>query len=234
VIADNRGVAPIGTLIVFDLDGTLIDSRLDLAESMNELLASYGARPRPIDEIAGMVGDGARMLVERGLGAAGLTLDVSAALVRFLEIYDRRLMNHTRPYDGIADLVRWAAERAALAVLTNKPLAPTEKLLGAFDLAPHFRWVLGGDGSFARKPDPSGLRHLIAQAGVPPSCTLMVGDSMVDVETARRAGSRVCAALYGFGHVRTELSTTADEWAVQSPGEVREVVEQFLASTIPT
>jgi phosphoglycolate phosphatase len=224
-------MASTGSLIVFDLDGTLIDSRLDLAESVNELLTTYGADARPIDEISGMVGDGARMLVERGLDAAGLTVDVSAALTRFLEIYDRRLLNHTRLYDGIADLVRDAAARATLAVLTNKPLAPTAKLMHAFDLAPHFRWVVGGDGPFPRKPDPSGLRDLIARADVVPSCALMVGDSLIDLETGRGAGTRVCAAMYGFGHLRSGLTIGDDEWLASVPGDLPQIVEEFFAST---
>src|SRR5262245_56299152 len=105
------------SLIVFDLDGTLIDSRLDLAESTNELLESYGAPPRPVDEVAGLVGEGAKVLVERALAAAGLDPQAPGALDRFRTIYDRRLLKNTLPYPGILDVIRGAASRTRLAVL---------------------------------------------------------------------------------------------------------------------
>src|ERR1700680_3923497 len=130
-------------LIVFDLDGTLIDSRLDLAESTNEMLETYGARPLPVDEVARMVGEGAKKLVERALAASGLHPAEPHALARFRTIYDRRLLVHTRPYDGISEVIRTAAARAALAVLSNKPEAPTRRLLEAFHFASAFTWVIG-------------------------------------------------------------------------------------------
>src|SRR5437016_886228 len=112
------------SLVVFDLDGTLIDSRLDLANSTNEMLQSYGAAPLPVDEVAQMVGDGAKKLVERALAAAGRDPQEPEALDRFRAIYDRRLLEHTIPYDGIADLVQGEADRGMpLGVLTNKPEA---------------------------------------------------------------------------------------------------------------
>ena len=216
-------------LVVFDLDGTLIDSRQDLAESTNELLVSYGATPLPIDDVARMVGEGARVLVERALAAAGLAAAMPEALDRFLEIYDRRLLQHTRPYDGIPDVVRAAATTCALAVLTNKPEAPSRRLLEAFDLAGAFQWVIGGDSGFPRKPDPAGLSHLMAEAGVGGAGTLVIGDSMIDVETARRAGARVCAALYGFGHLREGLTLAPSEWSVDSPFDLDAVIGAVAA-----
>ena len=116
-------------LVIFDLDGTLIDSRRDLAESTNEMLASYGAAALPIDEVAAMVGEGAKVLVERALAAAGLDPAAPGALDRFRAVYDRRLFEHTRPYAGIDIVVRDAAAGAALAVLSNKPEAPSRRLL---------------------------------------------------------------------------------------------------------
>ena len=157
------------SLIVFDLDGTLIDSRLDLAESTNEMLSAYGATPLPVDVVAAMVGEGARVLVARALGAAGLDPDDPDALRRFREIYDRRLLVHTRPYDGIEEVVSRMAERHPLAVLTNKPEAPSRRLLDAFGLARHFRRVIGGDSGPARKPDPAGLHALMAEFGTAPA-----------------------------------------------------------------
>lgn len=208
------------TLVVFDLDGTLVDSRLDLAESTNEMLATYGAPALPIDEVAAMVGEGARKLVERALAAAALGPDVSEALDRFREIYDRRLLVHTRPYEGIAEAVESAGALATLAVLTNKPEAPARRLLDAFDLARHFARVVGGDSVFARKPDPAGLHALMRESGTGPADTLFVGDSMIDVETARRAGVPMCVALYGFGHLRGELRLAGDEFLAASARDI--------------
>jgi len=115
-------------LIAFDLDGTLIDSSRDLADSVNQLLVEFGARELPRDAITRMVGEGARVLVRRALVASGVP-ETPEAIGRFLDIYDTRLLDHTRPYDGVLDVVRAAREHARVAVLTNKPTAPTEKIL---------------------------------------------------------------------------------------------------------
>jgi phosphoglycolate phosphatase len=214
-------------LIVFDLDGTLIDSRRDLAESTNEMLASYGATPLPLDQVAAMVGEGARVLVQRALAAAGLNAEEPDALQRFRDVYDRRLLLHTRPYDGIEGVVRELGMRHTLAVLTNKPAQPSERLLDAFGLAASFRRVIGGDSQLARKPDPSGLRALMHEFGSDPRHTWLIGDSMIDVETARRAGTRMCVALYGFGQLRGELVLDGSEATVRMPAEIPGVVQEL-------
>ena len=215
-------------LIVFDLDGTLIDSRLDIANSTNEVLVSFGAEPLPIDEVAAMVGDGAQMLVRRAMRAIGREF-VPEALDRFRDIYDRRLLEHTRAYDGIAALLESIAAKASMAVLSNKPETPSRRLLEALGLATHLREVIGGDTpGFARKPDPGGLLYLIAGVGAAPRTTMMVGDSMIDVETARRASARVCVARYGFGHLRAGLTLRPEEHAVESVAELGEVLATFL------
>ena len=217
-------------LLVFDLDGTLIDSRRDLADSTNDVLESYGADALPVERITSMVGEGARVLVARALEAAGLDAPVPEALDRFRLAYDRRLVQHTRPYEGIPELLDHLAGRALLAVLTNKPEAPTERLLEAFSLRSRFRWVIGGDSTFLRKPDPAGLDHLIARAGVPRARVLFVGDSMIDVDTARRAGVRLCAVLYGFGRARGDLVLDPADLRADSPRELATVLETWLAS----
>lgn len=186
-------------LVVFDLDGTLIDSRLDLARSANLLLEEFGARPLSVAHVVSMVGEGARVLVGRVLDAAGVRADTDAAMRRFLEIYDEHLIDETRLYDGVIDTLRTLEGRATLAVLTNKPLHHSERILDALGVRPFFAKVIGGDGDWPRKPDPASLQHLIASAGVTPRTTIMVGDSMVDVETARRASTAICVARYGFG-----------------------------------
>jgi phosphoglycolate phosphatase len=187
-------------LYVFDLDGTLVDSRRDLADSANELLRQCGGAPRSEEEIGRMVGAGAAALVRRVFAAAAIPQPPDA-LARYLAIYNERLLNHTHVYDGMVDALDTLRARAPLAVLTNKPIAPTRRLLAALDLEPYFPFdsVIGGDGPFPRKPDAGGLRHLAAQAAAPIASTLLVGDSEIDVHTARNAGARICLASYGFG-----------------------------------
>jgi phosphoglycolate phosphatase len=186
-------------VLVFDLDGTLVDSRRDIAESANELLATLGALPLDHDEVVRMVGEGARLLVARVLAAGGGSLDLETAYARFSAIYERRLADHTRPYPGVVAGLTRLADHYTLAVLTNKPQHHTDRLLEALDLHRYFVQVIGGDTAHGRKPDPAGLLSLVAAAGAVPETTLMLGDSWVDVETARRAGARVCFADYGFG-----------------------------------
>jgi phosphoglycolate phosphatase len=209
------------SLIVFDLDGTLIDSRRDIAESANALLESCGAAPLPEERIGRMVGDGAAVLVARAFTAAGLAVPPDA-LERFVAIYRERLLRHTRPYPRIPEVLADLAQRAELALLTNKPLAATKEILNGLDLARFFGpAVIAGDGTFPRKPDPSGLLHLSRAAGVLPSATVLVGDSTIDWRTARAASTAICLARYGFGF---ESVSTADlgpaDRLVNAPAEL--------------
>jgi phosphoglycolate phosphatase len=219
-------------LIAFDLDGTLIDSRKDLAASANQLLAELGARPLPEDQIGRMVGEGARVLVERALAASGLGAaalgDVPGALARFLEIYDTRLLDHTRAYDGIPDAVRLASDHASIAVLTNKPLKPTEQILDGLGLRNLFDVVVGGDGPFPRKPDPAGLMAVMERAGASPDRTLMVGDSVIDHETARRASVKCCLTSYGFGFGSFPVDRLdGTEWIAGNVAALSDVITRF-------
>jgi phosphoglycolate phosphatase len=208
-------------LIVFDLDGTLIDSRRDLADSANALIVERGGQPLPVDAITAMVGEGAPLLVGRALKAAGVgRTDVGPALQRFLELYDERLLVHTRPYEGTRDALAALAARGPLAILTNKPQRPSEAILEGLGLTTFFRWVIGGDTDLSRKPDPGGLVHLIAQAGTTAADTIMVGDSAIDLRTARAAGTRVCLVRYGFGFRTVEGELRGDEMIAESPGEL--------------
>jgi phosphoglycolate phosphatase len=187
-------------LFVFDLDGTLVDSLRDLADSANALLVECGAPPLDQAAIGAMVGDGAAELVARALSAAGVPPPADA-LDRFLAIYDTKLTDYTRPYEGITETLDALRQRASLAVLTNKPLAATRRILAALDLTTWFEedTIFGGDGPFPRKPDPAALLQLCARASVDKDAAMMVGDSAVDWRTARNAGTRICLARYGFG-----------------------------------
>ncbi len=210
------------SLIVFDLDGTLVDSSRDIAESANRLLVAYGARPLDQHAIGRMVGDGAPTLVARVFAAAGVPQPPDA-LDRFLTIYDGRLLTHTRPYAGIPDVLAELETRASLAVLTNKPIDATRRILEGLDLARYFpaEAVIGGDGRFPRKPDPAGLKHLAARVGASAEDTVLVGDSAIDWHTARNAATRICLARYGFGFEGVPIGELGPEaWVVDEPAEL--------------
>jgi phosphoglycolate phosphatase len=205
-------------LIVFDLDGTLIDSAHDLAASASELVTSLDGRALSVEEVTGMVGEGAALLVRRALTAAGLDPETPGALPRFLEIYGRRLLDETRPYPGIPEALAAVSVGATLAVLTNKPLAPSRRILDGLQLSSWFTHIVGGDGPFPRKPDPSGLRALSALA--PGRPVLMVGDSPIDAATAEAAPATFALAAYGFGAARFSSSLPPSPYRLEHPSEI--------------
>ena len=226
-------------LIAFDLDGTLVDSRRDLADSANELITELGGLPLPEESIARMVGEGAAVLVRRALTAAGVTdlsrapsRDARAAVRRFLEIYDTRLLRHTRVYAGMEDAVRFARTLGRVAVLTNKPLRPSEQILEALGIRGLFDFVVGGDGPMPRKPDPSSLNALIQDAGAAPGTSLLVGDSLIDHETALRAGIRCCIVSFGFGGETFDADRLRHhDYLASDAGELRDRLAQFAKAT---
>lgn len=206
---------------VFDLDGTLIDSIGDLVTAVNQLVSEHHGRRLGHDEVARMVGEGASLLIARAFEAAAVPGDAAAALPRFLEIYDAILPGTTRPYPHVAETVEALAAMAPLAVLTNKPVDATRKILRAYDLERHFVEVIGGDGPFRRKPHPDGLRHLVEAAGSTPADTWMVGDSTIDLRTAHAAGARACIVRYGFGFRAFDHGAVkGDEVFVDDPREI--------------
>jgi phosphoglycolate phosphatase len=223
-LAIDRGVRT--ALVLFDLDGTLIDSRRDLADSANDMLASYGARPLGEDAVGSMVGCGAVTLVKRVMAAAGVDAALDEALARFLDAYDRRLVRHTRPYEGIpAVLDELQSHEISMALLTNKPLEQSVRILDVFELSKYFRWVVGGDGPWPRKPSPEGVKFLMNQAAAGPSQTMLIGDSAIDLQTSRNAGIRICLARYGFGFADLAPDDLrGDESLVDSPAAIAGVV----------
>jgi phosphoglycolate phosphatase len=215
-------------LIAFDLDGTLIDSRRDLADSANQLITELGGQSLTEDAIGRMVGEGAALLVRRALEAAGVG-ERPDALDRYLAIYEARLLNHTRLYDGIADVIRRAREQATLTVLTNKPAGPSERILATLGIRELFDEVVGGDSTYPRKPNPDALRAMMRSAGATTKETLLVGDSEIDVATARNAGVKSCLVSYGFGfrqELRSQLSTP-DVRIANDMRELARVIEDF-------
>lgn len=224
-------VGDLHRLIAFDLDGTLVDSRRDLADSANELITELGGTPLPEDDIGRMVGEGAAVLVRRALAAAGVA-DNGRALARFLEIYDTRLLRHTRLYDGIVDVVRFARSLGRVAVLTNKPLAPSQRILEALGIRDLFDAVVGGDGPLGRKPAPDALKALMREAGATAKTTVLVGDSAIDHETASRAGVSCCLVSFGFGFQNfPQERLRGDEWIAVDAPQVRSILEEFAELT---
>ncbi len=193
--------------VVFDLDGTLVDSATDLAAAASALAVELGGRPLTRAEVVGMVGDGAALLVRRVLTTAQLDPHSPGALERFLALYDERLLDTTRLYPGIPAALAALDPLLALTVLTNKPRGPAQRLLEALGVSQQFIEVIGGDGPLARKPDPAGLVALRLHAGGGPM--VLVGDSPVDAETARRGGVPFVLAGYGFGAAAFDAPPTA-------------------------
>jgi phosphoglycolate phosphatase len=232
-------------LLIFDLDGTLIDSRLDLIHSVNAMLRHFGRPELADDVIASYVGDGAPVLVRRALfgqvgGALGRTgLDpgenecdealFKSALEYFLGYYRMHKLDHTIVYEGIpqvlADLARGSngGGKRVMAVLSNKPVRPSQDIVQALGMGDYFVRVYGGNSFATKKPDPLGARMLLEETGVAASQALMIGDSGVDVLTGRNAGMWTCGVMYGFApHTVDE---TSPDVVVERPADLGELLK---------
>jgi len=209
-------------IIAFDLDGTLIDSARDIAASVSEMVESYGAPPLALSDVVTMVGDGAPMLVRRALRHANVTTTAEEALARYMKIYDRRLMDHTTPYDGVIESLALAVRRGPLAVLTNKPLGPSIGILEALGLRGFFTRIIGGDSDYGRKPDPAGLLSL--QALAPGEPLVMVGDSPADWQSAAAAQVPFVFARYGFGAIKFGSQPPDTPWVIDHARELDRVL----------
>jgi phosphoglycolate phosphatase len=188
-------------LIAFDLDGTLIDSRTDLVAAVNATLTHLGRHPLPDAVIASYIGDGVHMLVRRALGDPEHEGIVTEAVTFFLGYYRIHKLDHTYVYEGALDAmaaIARALPQSRLAILTNKPIRPSEEICAALQLAPHCFRIYGGNSFETKKPDPLGLETLMREAGATPEQTLMIGDSDVDVLTARNAGASVIGCRFGL------------------------------------
>jgi phosphoglycolate phosphatase len=235
--------------LVFDLDGTLVDSRQDLATAVNRTRAGLGLPPLPVATVVTMVGEGARTLVRRALGepppaatgpgdaglAAGLDLSASiagqalstdafeAAVAAFLAHYREVCLEATHPYPGLAEALSRLAASRPLAVLTNKPEEISRRILEGLGLAPFFVALVGGDSFPTRKPDPQGLLHLAKLLERRPSQVLLIGDSPIDEQTARAAGARFALAEWGFAGVE-ERAQIRPDLSLPSPSDLLSLV----------
>lgn len=205
-------------LLIFDLDGTLVDSRQDLANSINAMLRNYHRPELPADVIASYIGDGAPTLVRRSLGF----IDdhnptpkeeefIEDALVFFLEYYRDHKLDFTYVYDGVAEALKAIGGNGrVLAVLSNKPVNPSRAIVNALGLGPFFKSVYGGNSFETKKPDPLGVKVLLDESGVSAEEAVIIGDSDVDVLTARNAGIWSVGVTYGL----------SPETLVETPGDV--------------
>lgn len=185
-------------LLVFDLDGTLIDSKEDLANSVNHALVEFGLAPLPRRLIYGYVGNGATMLIRRALGPEREEA-LPEVLGVFLDHYGRHLLDTTVPYPGVEGSLREHSGRYEMAVLTNKPVGMTREILDGLSLSRHFVDVRGGDSFPSKKPDPEGLLGILGSRAASPVEALMVGDSAADVLAGKGAGTPTCGVTYGLG-----------------------------------
>src|SRR5437764_2449789 len=184
--------------LVFDLDGTLIDSRRDITTAINRMRADLGLPPLALEQVVPMVGEGARLLVERALGPGFLPEQIDQALARYLGYYWEVCLEATRPYPGVEAMLAALAGRYPLALLSNKGEALSRKILDGLGLTSRFREVLGGDSLPTRKPDPAGLRVLPDRLAIPVARLALAGDTWIDAETARNAGCPFALVGWGF------------------------------------
>ena len=201
-------------LLVFDLDGTLIDSAQDLCNSVNASLKEFGLAALPDPAIAGFVGNGAQLLMQRALAMATGVAEEQVEERRLAEVYEFFLtyyrehkLDFTYAYEGVLEALKAlhqlhdapAGRARAMAVLTNKPVRPARGICEGLGLADYFLHIYGGNSFPTKKPDPMGLRSLMEETGAAPEETVMIGDSKVDVETARNAGAWAVGCTFGFG-----------------------------------
>jgi phosphoglycolate phosphatase len=184
--------------LIFDLDGTLIDSKQDLIQSVNAMLRELGRGELAEETISGYIGHGAPRLVARALGEACTEEERQSALEFFLRYYETHKMDTTCAYPGVAETLEKLGEFPK-AVLTNKPVRISVRILDAMGLSKYFRAIYGGNSFETKKPDPLGALAILKELGAEPREALLVGDSEVDVQTARNARTLAAAVNYGFG-----------------------------------
>jgi phosphoglycolate phosphatase len=218
---DLRQLARI-RLLVFDLDGTLIDSKQDLVNSVNATREWLGLGPLPHDTISSYVGNGAPVLIRRAIGPDYSDEEHAQALEFFLTYYRAHKLDHTRFYPGVREALDAFGDRT-LAVLTNKPVRITNEILQELGVARYFRHVYGGNSFETKKPHPEGVLNILRDAGVEPDEAIMVGDSDVDVLTGRNAGIFTCGVSYGFAPHTFEL--TPPDVVVHSMGELAALLD---------
>jgi len=185
-------------LIIFDLDGTLVDSSVDVSNALNYAIRPYSSLEVSVEETIALVGEGATALVGKLIEERGLDLDPPTLLRRFFDHYRTHMTDHSAPYPGAETMLR-ALSRQKKAVVSNKLEALSIQLLKALDLLEHFDYVAGGDTSLQKKPSPEPIFNVLSRFDTLPGDALFVGDSIYDITASRAAGVKSVAALYGYG-----------------------------------
>lgn len=210
-------------LVIFDLDGTLIDSKLDIAHAVNASMSYVGYPTLTLEQISSYVGDGAPVLISRALGPNASEELQARTLDYFIQYYAEHKIDYTTLYPGVRETLAELHRRDfALAVLTNKPVRISQAILDALDLAPLFRQVYGGNSFPQKKPDPIGITTLADELGVPLNQTTMVGDSDVDIQTAKNAGVRSVGVTFGFKP--ESLTRTPPDYLIHAMPELLPIV----------
>jgi phosphoglycolate phosphatase len=212
-------------LVIFDLDGTLIDSKLDLAHSVNATRAHLGLGPLDHEVIHSYVGNGAPVLIRRALGPEMPDATVNTALSWFLDYYREHKLDYTHLYPGVTDALQVLfQQKVAMAVLTNKPVNVSRAIVEGLGVGHYFFQVYGGNSFEQKKPHPVGIEALCDEARTAPERTLMVGDSSVDIQTARNAGVRSVGCTWGFQP--ETLVTHPPDWLIENMRELPDIVAQ--------
>ena len=195
-------------MLIFDLDGTLIDSKLDLALAVNAMLSHMGRKELVHDDIFALVGNGAPVLVRRALGPNTSDEEARLALPFFLSYYREHMLDNTVLYPGVRDALEKLDARRdrSLAILTNKPVRFSQAIVDGLGIGGHFKYVYGGNSFAQKKPDPIGVTTLLEHFAANADEAMMVGDSEVDVQTARNSGIWACGVTYGLGSERLPAS----------------------------
>ncbi|MFZ5915198.1 MAG: phosphoglycolate phosphatase [Pseudomonadota bacterium] len=216
--------------LVFDLDGTLVDTAPDLTAALNHVLAQEGYAPLPLSEVRNLVGHGARALIERGMGLNGRIPsgeDMQRMFGQFIDYYGQNIATNSTPFPGVARTLEYfRSRRARMGVCTNKPEALSHALLHALDMHSHFTAILGSDSLTVRKPDPAHLLETIRRAGGDPARAVLIGDSAVDLDTARAA--KIPVVGVSFGYSQTPMRELGAEIVIDSFDRLIEVLPEIL------
>jgi phosphoglycolate phosphatase len=203
-------------LYIFDLDGTLIDTRQDITTAVNRMLEELGLPTKSLEEVVSYVGDGIRKLVERAVGKNSVDFEKAESLFR--NYYQTHLVDTTCPYPGVTDTLQML-ERSQKAVLTNKAYRLSKAILDHLEITHFFSVIVGGDSVREKKPSPQGLEFILENTGVRPEDAVMIGDNKNDIITAQSTGVTSVYVTYGFTDLETVLPLNPD-FVIRSPGEL--------------
>ena len=206
-------------LLVFDFDGTLVDTKLDIADSINRTLEELELRTLDRETLYTFIGKGVNHLITRSLEGTKYD-DLSHATDIFMRYYEAHLMDHTRLFPNCRETLEHFADKEN-TILSNKPTRFITRILEALDCRAPFSTIIGGDSMPEKKPDPAGLLHILKQHKVQPEVALMIGDSLVDIETGKRAGVKTCGVTYGHAG-RESLETVQPDWIIDDLSELKE------------